>query len=44
VARLAGARCGGCHLTLPATELDGIRRAPPDTVSRCEQCNRILVP
>lgn len=43
-ARLAGARCGGCHLTLPATELAAIRKQPPDTLIRCDQCSRILVP
>ena len=43
VARLDGARCGGCHLTLPATELDRIRHAAPDAVATCEQCGRILV-
>jgi predicted nucleic acid-binding Zn-ribbon protein len=42
-ARLGGASCTGCHLTLPATELDRIRRAPPDEVILCDQCGRILV-
>ncbi len=44
VARLAQGRCDGCHLTLPATELDRIRHAPAGTVFHCEQCGRILVP
>lgn len=43
-ARLVGSSCTGCHLTLPATELDRIRRAPADTVVFCDQCGRILVP
>ena len=43
VARLVHGSCGGCHLTLPATELDQLRRAPPDAVLTCEQCGRILV-
>lgn len=43
VARLVSAGCGGCHLTLPATELDRLRKAPPDAVITCEQCGRILV-
>jgi predicted nucleic acid-binding Zn-ribbon protein len=43
-ARLVNGRCSGCHLTLPATELDRIRREPPDTVVLCDQCGRILVP
>jgi predicted nucleic acid-binding Zn-ribbon protein len=42
-ARLVNGRCSGCHLTLPATELDRIRRQPPDTLIRCDQCSRILV-
>lgn len=43
-ARLHGASCSGCHLTLPATELDRIRKAPDGTVLTCDQCGRILVP
>ncbi len=43
-ARLVGSRCGGCHLTLPATELDQLRRQPPGTLNYCDQCGRILVP
>lgn len=43
VARLVGTRCDGCHLTLPATELDRIRRAPADDLVYCDQCGRILV-
>lgn len=42
-ARLVNGRCGGCHLTLPATELDRLRREPPDALVRCDQCGRILV-
>jgi predicted nucleic acid-binding Zn-ribbon protein len=43
VARLEGNRCMGCHLTLPATEVDQIRRQPPDAIVRHEECGRILV-
>jgi predicted nucleic acid-binding Zn-ribbon protein len=43
-ARLVNGRCSGCHLTLPATELDRIRHEPADTVVLCDQCGRILVP
>jgi predicted nucleic acid-binding Zn-ribbon protein len=43
VARLVGSRCDGCHLTLPATELDRIRHLPPDALINCDQCGRILV-
>jgi predicted nucleic acid-binding Zn-ribbon protein len=42
-ARLVQNRCTGCHLTLPATEVDRIRREPPDALITCEQCGRILV-
>lgn len=42
-ARLVNGRCSGCHLALPATELDHIRREPPDAVIRCDQCGRLLV-
>lgn len=40
---LANGRCGGCHLTLPSTELERIRHAPAEALLRCEQCSRILV-
>jgi predicted nucleic acid-binding Zn-ribbon protein len=43
VSRLVGSRCDGCHLTLPATELDRIRHLPPGEVVTCDQCGRILV-
>lgn len=42
-ARLAGASCTGCHLTLPATEIDRLKKAPPDAIITCDQCGRILV-
>jgi predicted nucleic acid-binding Zn-ribbon protein len=42
-ARLVSGRCSGCHLALPATEIDRIRREPPDALIRCDQCGRILV-
>jgi len=42
-APLVGSSCGGCHLAIPAGELDRIRRLPPDAVATCEQCGRILV-
>lgn len=43
VARLDGGRCSGCHLALPAMELDAVRRSPPGAVVRHEECGRILV-
>jgi predicted nucleic acid-binding Zn-ribbon protein len=42
-APLVNGRCGGCHLALPATEVARLRIEPPDTLVRCEQCERILV-
>lgn len=42
-APLVNGRCGGCHLALPATEVDRLRKEPPETLVRCEQCSRILV-
>jgi predicted nucleic acid-binding Zn-ribbon protein len=42
-ARLVRGSCTGCHLALPATEVDRIKREPPDAVIRCDQCGRILV-
>lgn len=42
-APLVNGRCGGCHLALPATELDRLRKEPAEALVRCEQCERILV-
>lgn len=42
-AALAGGSCAGCHLSLSATELDRIKKLPPDALVHCEQCGRILV-
>ncbi len=42
-APLVGNRCEGCHLELPAAEVDRIRRLPDDVLVTCEQCGRILV-
>ena len=43
VARLVGGRCDGCHLSLPAMELDRIRHQSAGSLETCEQCGRILV-
>jgi predicted nucleic acid-binding Zn-ribbon protein len=43
VARLDAGRCTGCHLQLPATELDRLRHEPADALVTCEQCGRLLV-
>jgi predicted nucleic acid-binding Zn-ribbon protein len=42
-APLVGNHCGGCHLVLPATELDRLKHGPEDALVTCEQCGRILV-
>ncbi len=42
-ARLIGSTCDGCHLSLPATALDQIKRSPADALVFCDQCGRILV-
>jgi hypothetical protein len=42
-ARLYQKRCEGCRLELNITELNEVRAAPSDTVTRCENCRRILV-
>jgi predicted nucleic acid-binding Zn-ribbon protein len=42
-ARLVGGSCGGCHLVLPAMELDRVKKASPDAIVYCDQCGRILV-
>ncbi len=42
-APLVNGRCGGCHLALPAIEIDRLRKEPADALVRCEQCERILV-
>jgi predicted nucleic acid-binding Zn-ribbon protein len=43
-ARLVGNTCQSCHLTIPATEVDRIRKAPEGTVAYCDNCGAILVP
>jgi uncharacterized protein len=35
--------CGGCHLTIPALQLDRIREVAGTTLSRCPECERYLV-
>ncbi|KAA0233030.1 MAG: hypothetical protein EDR02_15280 [Actinobacteria bacterium] len=42
VARLVGSNCTGCHLTIPAVEVDRIKRAPENEVVYCD-CGRMLV-
>ena len=42
-ARVVNGSCTGCHLSLPAMEIDRIKRASPDALVFCDQCGRILV-
>jgi predicted nucleic acid-binding Zn-ribbon protein len=42
-ARLVGMMCQGCHLSIPASEVDRIRRAPAGTLEYCDNCGCILV-
>lgn len=42
-ARLVGSTCQGCHLSIPATEVDRIRHLPSDSMARCDNCGCILV-
>ena len=42
-ALLRARQCGGCNMTLDASELSRIRSADPEEVIRCEECQRILV-
>jgi len=44
VARVVRGACSGCHLSLPATEVDRLRHLSEGSVAHCEQCGRILVP
>jgi predicted nucleic acid-binding Zn-ribbon protein len=43
-ARLVGSTCQGCHLSIPSTEVERIRHAPPGSVAYCDNCGCILVP
>jgi predicted nucleic acid-binding Zn-ribbon protein len=44
VARLEGNRCTGCHLALPAAEVEIVKReAREDGIATCPQCDRLLV-
>jgi predicted nucleic acid-binding Zn-ribbon protein len=43
-ARLDHGHCTGCHLALPATELDALKRSGDGAIVTHEECGRILVP
>ena len=42
-AALRRRECGGCRLTLNASDLGIIAKKPSDEVVRCEECSRILI-
>ena len=42
IAQLSGGRCSGCPLSLPAVDLDTIKRAPADQQVSCPECGRLL--
>lgn len=35
--------CGGCTITLTGSDLEAVRRAAPDELVQCPECDRILV-
>ncbi len=43
-ARLVGFACTACHLSIPSTEAERIRRAGGSIVAYCDNCSAILVP
>jgi uncharacterized protein len=44
VARLDGPKCTGCHLTLPAAEVEAVRKqARAEGIAECPECDRLLV-
>ena len=43
-ARLIGATCGACHLSIPASEAEEIRRGGGGAAAYCDNCGAILVP
>ena len=44
VGRLDGTRCTGCHLALPAAEVEAVRRqAAAEGIAECPECDRLLV-
>ncbi len=43
-ARLVGNTCQACHLSIPSTEAEQIRKAEGAEISYCDNCGAILVP
>ncbi len=44
VARLVGTTCQGCHLSIPATEVERIKKSAGNPLAYCDNCGAILVP
>jgi uncharacterized protein len=42
-ARLVGTTCQGCHLSIPATEAEQIKKATAGRLEHCDNCGAILV-
>jgi hypothetical protein len=43
-ARLVGTSCTACHLSIPSTEAEQIRKSEGTVISYCDNCGAILVP
>ena len=43
-ARLVGTSCTACHLSIPSTEAENIRKGAGEVVAYCDNCGAILVP
>jgi hypothetical protein len=43
VARLQGATCMACHISLAAAEVDVMKKLPADDLAYCPDCGRLLV-
>lgn len=44
IARVVSGACTGCHLSLPAVDIERMAKLAPGQYSTCEQCGRILIP
>jgi predicted nucleic acid-binding Zn-ribbon protein len=42
-ARMQRGTCTGCQISLPPTDVEALRDAPPNAVIRCEECRCILI-
>jgi len=44
IARLVGTTCQGCHLTIPSTEAERMKKAPEGSLAFCDNCGCMLIP